>query len=288
MGMSASQARYLQLTARKSDVEYQAQQIAQKRLTLAERTEIIAKRYTERMDDRRLYYNANYEVVNKVDENGQPVFDENGNQLTELKYLSDSFNQKRLDFYDITNSYTDTKQPGQGLRIVNTAGKIVVAALPTEAERQKAGLEISDYVVEPTIAPRSTDSAEVYENACDFLENKLKTGEWQIYKPTYSQTTSDVDADNDGELDKIITTTWTESSSYLLDDFSIVDLLFKDNDSAAQAEYTAESATIQSQDKALELRLNQLSTEQKALETELESVGKVIEKNVQESFKTFG
>ena len=99
MGMSASQARYLQLTARKSDVEYQAQQIAQKRLTLAERTEIIAKRYTERMDDRRLYYNANYEVVNKVDENGQPVFDENGNQLTELKYLSDSFNQKRLDFY---------------------------------------------------------------------------------------------------------------------------------------------------------------------------------------------
>ena len=45
---------------------------------------------------------------------------------------------------------------------------------------------------------------------------------------------------------------------------------------------------IQSQDKNLELRLKQLDTEQDAISTEIDAVQKVIEKNVESSFKTFG
>lgn len=45
---------------------------------------------------------------------------------------------------------------------------------------------------------------------------------------------------------------------------------------------------IQAQDKNLELRLQQLDTEQNAIQTEMDSVEKVIEKNVEGSFKTFG
>ena len=45
---------------------------------------------------------------------------------------------------------------------------------------------------------------------------------------------------------------------------------------------------VQSQDKNLELRLKQLDTEQDAISTEVEAVQKVIEKNVESSFKTFG
>ena len=45
---------------------------------------------------------------------------------------------------------------------------------------------------------------------------------------------------------------------------------------------------IQSEDKNLELRLKQLDTEQDAISTELDAVQKVIEKNVESSFKTFG
>ena len=45
---------------------------------------------------------------------------------------------------------------------------------------------------------------------------------------------------------------------------------------------------IQSQDKNLELRLKQLDTDQKAIQTEMDAVQKVIEKNTESSFKTFG
>ncbi len=47
-------------------------------------------------------------------------------------------------------------------------------------------------------------------------------------------------------------------------------------------------AIIQSQDRNLELRLKQLDTEQNAIQTEMDAVTKVIEKNVESTFKTFG
>ena len=45
---------------------------------------------------------------------------------------------------------------------------------------------------------------------------------------------------------------------------------------------------VQAQDKNLELRLKQLDTEQDAIQTEMDSVSKVIEKNTESTFKTFG
>lgn len=45
---------------------------------------------------------------------------------------------------------------------------------------------------------------------------------------------------------------------------------------------------VQAQDKNLELRLKQLDTEQDAISTEMDAVQKVIEKNTESTFKTFG
>ena len=44
---------------------------------------------------------------------------------------------------------------------------------------------------------------------------------------------------------------------------------------------------LQETDRTLELKLKQLYTEQEALQTELDSVKKVIDKNVENVFKTF-
>ena len=49
----------------------------------------------------------------------------------------------------------------------------------------------------------------------------------------------------------------------------------------------AKTEVIQEEDRTLELRLRQLDTEQDALQTEMEAVKKVIEKNVESTFKTF-
>ncbi len=56
----------------------------------------------------------------------------------------------------------------------------------------------------------------------------------------------------------------------------------------AIAEINAKIEIIQAEDKNLELRLKQLDTEQDAISNELDAVSKVIDKNVESSFKTFG
>lgn len=56
----------------------------------------------------------------------------------------------------------------------------------------------------------------------------------------------------------------------------------------AIADINAKTEIIQAQDRTLELRLRQLDTEQNALQTEMDAVKKVISKNVETSFKTFG
>ncbi len=55
----------------------------------------------------------------------------------------------------------------------------------------------------------------------------------------------------------------------------------------AIADINAKTEKIQQQDRTLELRLRQLDTEQEALQTEMEAVKKVIEKNIESTFKTF-
>lgn len=53
------------------------------------------------------------------------------------------------------------------------------------------------------------------------------------------------------------------------------------------ADINAKTEKIQEQDRTLELRLKQLDTEQEALQTEMEAVQKVIQKNIESTFKTF-
>ena len=55
----------------------------------------------------------------------------------------------------------------------------------------------------------------------------------------------------------------------------------------AVEDINAQTAIIQQEDRTLELRLKQLDTEQEALQTEMDAVKKVIDKNVETTFKTF-
>ena len=53
------------------------------------------------------------------------------------------------------------------------------------------------------------------------------------------------------------------------------------------ADINAKTEELQETDRTLELRLKQLDTEQQALQTEMESVKKVIDKQIETVFKTF-
>ena len=54
------------------------------------------------------------------------------------------------------------------------------------------------------------------------------------------------------------------------------------------SDINARTEIIQAQDRTLELRLEQLQTEQSALQNEMEAVKKVVDKHVEQGFKTFG
>ena len=54
------------------------------------------------------------------------------------------------------------------------------------------------------------------------------------------------------------------------------------------ADINARTEIIQAEDRELQLRLEQLGTEQTALQTEMEACQKVVSKNIESSFKTFG
>ena len=64
MGLCASQARLLMLTARRSDLEYQAQQISQARMVLAQNQEAVARKYSDALSNKKLQIRTDDGTVN--------------------------------------------------------------------------------------------------------------------------------------------------------------------------------------------------------------------------------
>ena len=67
--------------------------------------------------------------------------------------------------------------------------------------------------------------------------------------------------------------------------FNVATTLDPDSDEAIQIQLRINS--LQSLDQALELQLRRVDTQQQAVQTEIESVQKVIDKNIDLTFKTF-
>lgn len=115
MGMSASQARYLGLTARRNNNEFQAQQINHQRLNLAQKTEDINKVYSEKMGNTTLQFTAidssnenskfkttlTYSIITSSDPlNGlnMRIVDKNGNVI--IPSLDETYDKKYNKIYE--------------------------------------------------------------------------------------------------------------------------------------------------------------------------------------------
>lgn len=122
MGMSASQGRFLLLTAQKSNNEYQAQSITFERSMLAANTERWTQEYNDAMMNETLLY-------------GQS--DKNSNAF--------NFNA-RLHYDDIVRS---ADEGGMSMTLISaTSNKIVVPSLPDPIPN---GMNESDYFVCPDV-----------------------------------------------------------------------------------------------------------------------------------------
>ena len=200
MGFAASQARLLLLTARKSDLEFRAQQITNSEMILAMQTEEIAREYSNALSNQTLKFNGQEGAV-----------DIKASTLT-----------------------------------ADTNGLILQVYLNGQWQDWKA------------------------ENAGDDLNgaeilNGINNGTYRIAR-LVNGVAEDAEAIHNTAF----------SVAYNTDD-----------DAKADAEYRRKTAALQVKEKRLQMDLQQVEAQQKACDTEIESVKKIMDKHIEKAFKVF-
>ena len=302
MGMSASQARFLGLTARKSNVEYQAQQINFERLSIAEQMTQASTLYNDKISNHKMVYSFN---------NGE------GLQSVDVTYQNyKNFMNQQLE--GITNAHNK-------IYLVSTSGnKIVVASTEERDAMIEAGK--TRYSVSMIENAKAQYAAAEAAGTLDDLDSGVKewaskdlslytyetivdeNGNEEKYYVEYAYTEKDFQvAEGLDSVDNFqsaiqngvyyfatrVQNTDTGKYEFKTQDWSTIEggavseVYDKSDDAAAEAEYDKTQDRLELIDKKLELQLDKLNTERDAIETEMESVKKVIEDNVESTFKVF-
>ncbi len=323
MGMAASQARYLGLTARKTNVEYEGQQINQARTALANQS---ANTFNELLTlevptapSTQDYTTMQYSYSDGVNE-------EVITGMSELVDDPDGYNYM-ISHYHYSDVYTGVQTKKNNPQVVLDQE----TGIPTYV----GNCEVSEY------NPNNSEQKAAYEQICkDFPDESIAKSDsiytWQYQGKTYFASLEDltasatsapdptkptenqskltvydaeniktkieqqqkafVDLDDSGRPQSIrfedSSVTYSLNTETITDDNAYQDAMNQYNYDMQVyekkiADINAKTEKIQEQDRTLELRLRQLDTEQEALQTEMESVKKVIDKNIESTFKTF-
>lgn len=330
MGLAASQARYLSLTARKTNVEYEGQQVNQQRTALANQSaglfnQMLALNVPtppSASDYSKTFYTYTDPSVNGTMTIDSIMIDTENSDANKT-YADVRCTQKTSDYtvntvtlgsypYDgsVERTTADNSEPKYTYRLNNTPHTItgpdinrslsnktgkdaqtkyfqftinnVVYYVPAlEGEDKDAFMERCN---NSEIEAYATESYTKTESDTKYVTlNKANdgTGRWTSMDYTYT--------DNDGNT-RTITYTLTQQTVQDTDAYDAAMETYVAEKAIYEKtveEINAQTLVIQQQDKTLELHLDQLDTEQQAIQTELDAVKKVIDKNIEETFKTF-
>lgn len=260
MGLAASQARFLGLTARKSNTEYQGQQVNQQRTSLA---------------------NESAGLFNQMMSLAVPT------PPSVSDYYADTYTYGTVGDYKIITNWEAKGGADDGYTIYFTDGTGNI----TTGDAQSVVQNASGFLTKVTY-----DVSDVAE----YKENGTRVGYTLTYTDGRSFTLLDTDLEENADGTKIDPTVGSEAYQK-----TIAVSYAKSKDDAAYEmatnqynieksiyeqkynEINAKTEKVQVQDRSLELRLKQLDTDERAISTELEAVKKVIEKNIEQTFKTF-
>ena len=168
-------------------------------------------------------------------------------------------------FADIPKSVTSS---------VNKEGNYVEGPGPDGVATLKnsKGVPIQRYIVDPALKDGYFDS-ESGINDINYLQECLRNGKYLIQKLDQNE-----NLESGWRWSDI---SWDTASN-------ITDSYYTDDDATAKAKYDRIQSQIQAQDKKLELELDNIETQRSAVTTEIESVQKVIDENIEGSFNAFG
>lgn len=320
MGLAASQARFLGITARKSNIEYEGQQVNQQRTALAEEvnalyskllaldlpvapntTEFFETNYSFSLDNTSGYdgdylvksyyqnddgtyylntehtFNKNVAVgtvlTNSTITNNEGVYSLNTPDATyQLKIAENSESMINL----INSTYTSPEEQvvGPNLYVYQDADGLSHYLDQKAVEEYMAGTtELRSYIS----SNKKVTETQIFEKATVEFDanNRFKS---------VSATDPNTGATIFSSTDVDTTRTYnTEGYDAALRDYT----MSKDEYDKMVADLNAQTESLQQEDKVLELRLNQIDTEQNELQTELEAVKSVLDKNIENTFNTF-
>ena len=336
MGLSASQTRFLTLTARKSNVEYQGQQINQARTALANQSsDLFTQMMTLKAPTAPSVYDyvinpasqpeINWQVANAYPlskaatknfdayySSNAPKFsdfnipqlrktvngdvttwalkeaDENGNIVYNDKYQSETKDGK-TSWYMLVEDSTDRVTLGGcpfSVYCVEETGKYANGNSAPYLAVCVAASENYAYNVEKDFFYAKEDGAvlpqwiQAYNRASTQYRTFSSPVSTKIYGSdvTVTETTNAI--------------AYERTPSVSAEDAQYNQAMEQYKKDLADYERALEIINnkcdeIHEADKKLELQLKQLDTEQEAIQTEYDSVKKVIEKNIENTFKTF-
>ena len=212
MGLAASQTRFLALTARKSNLEYQVQQINQQRMEICDKTNAISTRYSNAIA---------YKSIMMKNSSGEEMP------------------------FSVNTLFS------MGMVVVNDENQIVNDLYLNYGADLNPDKQMQDYEVEAM----------------------LRDGSFHI------ATKSSVLDDKDG----VTIIDWRSDVTGVFSTQQNDEIV-----ALAEAEYETETTKLNNLDKKYESQLKLLDTQHNAVQTEMDAVKKVIDKNIETSFKTFG
>ena len=323
MGLAASQARFLGITARKSNIEYEGQQVNQQRTALAEEVNALYSKLLA-LDvpvapDTTEFYESNYSfaISNTTDNQQGSYVIKNYYENNDGTYYikgERTYDKNLAESADLSSKWKVDSDAEGNLILVNKkdSEKFYELTLATD-ENNKL---ISDLVATtPGATPLPDGETGFY---C------YRDDDGQTHYIPISQVTSNTGSDSDKltsymKVNKSVTENFEfDNCSITLDDngrlssVTIPDVvsgldidttrtynsegydaalrdytMSKDEYDKMIADLNAQTETLQQEDKVLELRLNQIDTEQNALQTELDAVKSILDKNIEKTFNTF-
>ena len=315
MGLAASQARFLNLTARKTNIEYEGQQINQQRTTLSNQS---ANLYNQ-MLTLKVPTQPSIDSYTKLQYSFVPPDSVSTATISSITKAADgtytihyTVTEDVIGFYacDKDKQVTVAKDESNNYTYSEGGGTFVLEQLtdtedPTHKDAYDYLITAKQYGATLYYFNVGSEASPQYRYFTDTQMNAaIDDGKKCVYytSTTQKQTSTSAiakctlsrDANN-----RLISFTDTEKDiTYTVTAGTVTDQQAYDD---AQNQYryetflyeqtlgkiNAETSVLQAQDKTLELRLKQLDTEHQAVQTEVDSISEVIKKNIESSFKSF-
>ena len=322
MGMAASQARYLGLTARKTNVEYEGQQVNQQRVALANQSAGLF----QQLMSLTVPVPPSTEAFTTV----QYTYN-NGTDTETITNISPLTPTDPLYNYTVTHNHTasvytgiETKTANPQVKMggtpadYNYVGNSVLTKYdPLNTDQAAAIAQIKASLPKSNIAAATdadiytfqsggasffackADLKASYDSTGGKIDNQINLNKYnaayldttvtQTEKARLTQNASgrftSAKLENSSATYDLTSVTKTDESGYnnAMNQYNYNTAKYQKQ----VEDINAKTRIIQEQDRTLELRLRQLDTEQQALSTEMEAVKKVIDKNIESTFKTF-